>query len=182
MNLSPAHHRRGAGFTLIELLLVVTVVAIVLGVGVPSLRGLIRSQKVTTTVNDFFMAINLARSEAIQRGTRVDLVPADAAGDWAQGWVVFIDGNGNQRPEPGEKVIFAHTATPGGVRIRASLTDSKVQYLAYNGTGRTRTNASGERTQFGTFTVTLDDEVRKIKLNFLGRARVCNPEVDKGTC
>lgn len=176
----PAGRRKG--FSLVELLLVVAVLAVVLGVGVPSLRSLMQRQKITTTVNDFFASLNLARSEAIQRGGRVDMVPADDAGDWAKGWVVFVDENANLRPDAGEKVIFAHAAVGGGLLIQAGLTDSKVQYLAYNGTGRTRTNASSERTQFGTFTFTLDGEVRKIKLNFLGRARVCNPAVDTNTC
>lgn len=173
---------RCAGFSLIELMLVLAVAATLLGTGVPLLHNMMQGQKITTTVNEFFAAINLARSEALQRGTRVDLVPADAAGNWAKGWVVFIDENGNQRPDVSEKVIFAHDAAPAGINIKASLTDSKVQYLAYNAIGRTRINASSERTQFGSFTFTLDDQVRKIKLNFLGRARVCNPRIDSSTC
>lgn len=173
---------RHAGFSAIELMLVLAISAILLGAGVPFLRGLMQNQKITAAANDFFAAIHLARSEAIQRGARVDLVPANDAGDWAGGWIVFIDENDNQRTDAGEKVIYAHGAVPPGISIKASLTDSKVQYLAYNGFGRTRTNASSERTQFGSFTFTLDNEVRKIKLNFLGRARVCNPGVGESTC
>lgn len=177
-----SHHRSlPSGFSLIELMLVLAVAAILLGTGLPSLRGFIQSQRLTTVVNEFFAAITLARSEAIQRGVRVDLVPVDAV-DWASGWMVFVDENGNQQADSGEKVIFMHGPVPQGISIRAALTDSRAQYLAYNATGRTRTNASSERTQFGNFTFRLDDQVRKINLNFLGRPRICNPQTDRNTC
>lgn len=171
-----------SGFSLVELLTILAVVAVLLATGLPSLQFLIQNQRISATVNDFYAAINLARSEAIQRGKRVDLVPQDADGNWASGWVVFVDENNNQRPDAGERVIFTHDALQKGTSIKASLTDSTVQYLAYNGAGRTRTNASNQRSQFGTFTFKLNDQVRKIKLNFLGRPRVCNPAREGTSC
>jgi len=173
---------RHAGFSLIELGAVLAIASIMLTIGVPSFRSLIQSQRITTVTNEFFVAINLTRAEALQRGGRVDLVPKDVAGDWSKGWVVFVDENNNQRPDAGERLIFSHDSVSKGFSIAASLTDSKVQYLAYDGSGRSRTNASGEQTQFGTLTFKLDDQVRKIKLNFLGRPRICNPATDPSTC
>lgn len=134
----------------------------------------------TVASNDFFAAINLARAEAIHRGNRVDLVPADGK-DWASGWMVFLDMNGNQRVDGGEHVVFSHGAVAGGMTIKSVLTDSKIPYLAYNGSGRTRTNASSQTPQLGTISFLLDGKSRRIKLNFLGRARLCNPESDR-TC
>lgn len=168
------------GFSLIELAVVLAVAGILLMLGVPSFAALINHQKMTTTVNDFFAAINLARSEAIQRGGRVDLVPLDAA-DWSKGWIVFVDRNNNQRPDPGEQIIFSHGPVPDGIKIRSVLTDSTVQYLAYNGSGRTRTNASSQSPQFGTWSFIQDKQIRRIKVNFLGRPRTCNPDQD-ATC
>ncbi|HYD59230.1 MAG TPA: GspH/FimT family pseudopilin [Noviherbaspirillum sp.] len=173
---------KGHGFTLIELAVTLVIAAILFAIAVPSFTSFIRNIEITTAANDFFAAINLARTEAIQRGLRVDLVPAEEGGDWAKGWVVFVDRNHNQRPDAGDTVIFTHGPAPKGMRITANLTDSTVQYLAYNGAGRTRTHANGYRTQFGTFTLETGSKVRKIKLNFLGRPRICNPEVDKQSC
>lgn len=170
-----------AGFTMVELMVVIAVAVILLGVGVPSWRAFVQRQKVTATANEFFAAINLTRSEAIRRGMRVDLMPVDPAGDWAKGWMVFVDENSNRRRDAAEKPIFTHDTVPPGISIDANLTDSQVQYLAYTGTGRTRTNASGERTQFGNFTFRVGDQIRRIKLNFLGRARLCDPDTDR-TC
>lgn len=172
---------RARGFTLVELLTALAIAAILMTLAAPSFQRMLQRQRVNTTANDFFAAINLARSEAIQRGARVDLVPLDGA-DWAQGWVVFVDANGNQKPDADEKIVFSHGPAPDGVIIKAALTDSKVQYLAYNGTGRTRTNANSQSPQAGNFSFSLDKQSRRIKINFLGRARMCDPELDGASC
>ena len=65
--------------------------------------------------------------------------------------------------------------------IKSIFTDSKTTYLAYNGSGRTRTNAGNQTPQLGTISFLLDGKGRRIKLNFLGRARLCNPDSDR-TC
>lgn len=163
-------------------MIVLVIASVLLTIGVPSFSTLIRHQKITTTVNDFFAAVNLTRSEAIQRGVRVDLVPAGDGTDWTKGWIVLIDHNRNQRADAGEQIIFSHGPVPKGIVIKSAFTDSKVQYLAYNGTGRTRTNANSQTPQLGSWSFTLDDQVRRIIINFLGRPRACNPGVDTATC
>jgi type IV fimbrial biogenesis protein FimT len=173
---------RTRGFTLIELAVALSIAVILFTIAVPGFVGLIRNMQITAATNEFFAAINLARAEAIQRGIRVDMVPAGEDGDWAKGWAVFVDRNRNLRPDGGDLVLFKHGPVPDGMQITARLTDSTVQYLAYNGAGRTRTHENAYRTQFGTFTFELESKVRKIKLNFVGRPRICNPETDTVTC
>ncbi|RJG08010.1 pilus assembly protein FimT [Noviherbaspirillum cavernae] len=164
---------------MIEMLTVLSICAILLAVGVPSFRNLLQSQQLTTTANDFFAAINLARSEAIQRGTRVDLVPAGNGSDWDSGWVVFIDQNKNQRPDSSEQIIFSHGPVPQSLTVASDFTDNDddAKYISYTGSGRTRTNANS--LQSGSVSFTLGKHVRKIYVNMLGRPRVCNP--DSGT-
>ncbi len=173
---------RAGGYSVIELMTVLAIVAILLAVGVPSFNALLQNQRMTTTVNDFFAAVNLTRSEAIQRGTRVDLIPAGDGADWDKGWIVLIDRNHNQKADVGEQIIFSHGPIARGLTIEAAFTDSKVQYLAYSGNGRTRTNANSQTPQLGSWLFTLDKQARKIVINFLGRPKVCNPNTEKATC
>jgi type IV fimbrial biogenesis protein FimT len=173
---------RARGFTMTELMAVLVIAAILLGIGVTGFRHLIHNQKIIVTVSDFFAAVNLTRSEAIERGTRIDLVPAGDGTDWAKGWVVLIDRNGNQKADAGDQVIYLHGPAPDGITIKSAFTDSKVQYLAYNGTGRTRTNANSQAPQAGSWLFAIDQQERKIVVNFLGRPRVCNPQTDPATC
>jgi len=169
------------GFSVVELMAILAITGIALSIGIPSFHGMIQSQRLTTATNALFMSVNLARSEAIHRGTRVDLVPKDGLA-WNKGWVVFIDENNNQRPDAHETIIYSHDAVDREMRITPSFTDSKVQYIAYNGTGRTRTNASSQTSQSGNWLLELGSQSRKIVINFLGRPRVCNPAKEAATC
>jgi|GEM_PF-190310 len=178
-----AFPRRGGqrGFSAPELMVVLAVASILLAVAVPSLHGFIQSQRLMAAANEFQAAVSLARSEAIRRGVRVDLVPAKNGSDWSQGWTVYIDRNGNRKIDSGEQIMLAHGPVSSGVVIKAAFTDSKSQYLAYGGNGRTRTNASSQVPQTGSWLFTLDRHARRIVINFVGRPRLCNPAAD-ATC
>lgn len=173
---------RSRGFSVVELMAIVMIVGVLLAVGMPSFQSLIHRQRLTTTANALFMAVNLTRSEAIHRSTRVDLVPAGNGASWNDGWVVFVDSNGNQRPEKGETIIFTHDPIDRNLSITPRFTDSKVQYIAFNGTGRTRTNANSQTSQSGNWLLELGTQSRKVVINFLGRPRVCNPQDDVTGC
>lgn len=77
-----------AGFTLIEMMVVIALMAIVLGLGVPSFRSFILGQRVKSAAMAFASAAVLARSEAIKRNAEVALVAA--TGGWANGWTVQV--------------------------------------------------------------------------------------------
>jgi type IV fimbrial biogenesis protein FimT len=87
------------GFTLIELIVTVSVAAILLAVAVPSYQTFVLNNRMAAQSNDFITALQLARSEAIKRGTRVSVCKSannascTTSGTWAQGWIVFVDGN-----------------------------------------------------------------------------------------
>ncbi len=161
---------------------ILMIAGILLAVGVPSFQSLIHRQRLVTTANALFMAVNLARSEAIHRGRRVDLVPAGNGASWNNGWLIFIDSNGNRRPDAGETIVSSHGPIDSDLRITPRFTDSKVQYIAFNGTGRTRTNANSQTSQSGNWLLELGTQSRKVVINFLGRPRVCNPAADAAGC
>ncbi|MGB6055867.1 MAG: GspH/FimT family pseudopilin [Burkholderiaceae bacterium] len=170
--------RRG-GFTLIEMMITLVIAAILLAIGVPSFRTLIQNQRMTTTVNDFFAAVNLTRSAALERGMQVRLVPADDAGsDWTQGWIVFVDEDDDKRPDSNEPVIFRHGPVPDGMQISSNIGTAPL-FIGFSATGSLRMPANQKG---GTMTFQLDDMTRLIRFNFLGRARVCDPAKEPTTC
>ncbi len=89
------------GFTLLELIIVVTIGGILLAIAVPSFDSMIRNNRLTAYANDLVTAMNLARSEAIKRGSSVTVRKVDASSctatgtNWEDGWDVFTDVNGN---------------------------------------------------------------------------------------
>lgn len=173
--------RARLGFSLTELMVVLAVASILLGLAVPAFGNLIQREKTTSAVNDFLAAINLTRSEAIHRGRRIDLVPAE--GGWKNGWVVFADENDNQKPDAGEEVIFRHEALAAEMSVLAIFPyDSATEYLAYTGSGRTRKNGSGDQPMFGSFRFRFHDQRRNIVINMLGRPYVCVPPANAESC
>jgi type IV fimbrial biogenesis protein FimT len=176
--------RTGRGFSLVESCVVLAIAAIMLSMAIPSLRTILRQQHLKTAVNDLFGAINLTRAQAIERGTRVELVPLDPAGrDWRAGWVVFVDRNANQRPDAGEEEIFRHGPVAPGIAISTALSSHPIpDYLAYNGAGRSCTATSSATAHFGTVSLFMDGQERRITINMLGRARVCDPAREGSSC
>jgi type IV fimbrial biogenesis protein FimT len=155
---------------------ILLIVGILLALGIPSFHSMIQRQRLTTAANALFMAVNMTRSEAIKRDTRIVLVPAGDGRNWRNGWLIFIDEDHDQRPDVGEKIIFSHDGLDSEMRITARFTDSKVQYIAFNGSGRTRTNTSNQTAQAGSWLLELGSHSRKIVINFLGRPRICDPQ------
>lgn len=174
-------NQTSAGFSLIELMVVLVISASLLAIGIPSFYKLILSQRLTTHTNALFMAVKLTRSEAIHRGRRVDLVPLDGV-KWNNGWLVFIDENNNQRLDKGETLIYSYSIHTPELRITPRFSDSKVQYIAYNGSGRSISNNGKQVSQSGHWLLELGTDMRKVVINFLGRPRVCNPLKDKASC
>ncbi|MEJ2362759.1 MAG: prepilin-type N-terminal cleavage/methylation domain-containing protein, partial [Gammaproteobacteria bacterium] len=54
------------GFTLIELMVTIAVIAIMAGLAVPRLNNFMRSNRLTSQINSFISALQVARSEAVK--------------------------------------------------------------------------------------------------------------------
>lgn len=175
---------RQGGVTIAELAVVLAISAVMLSVALPDLRQLIRAYQLKAAVNDLFGAVDLARTQAIARGRKVQLVPAgDAAPDWRRGWVVFVDEDGDRRPGAGEDVIMRHGPPADGIVIDAAFsTQQGSPYLAYNSMGRSCSDASSLAARWGTLSLVQGGQTRLIKINMLGRARICNPARDGASC
>lgn len=104
------------GFTLVELMVTLTVAAILLTVGVPSMRDLILNNSLTATTNMFTSSLNIARSEAIKQGRTANLCVSDnqascSGTNWRLGWLAWVDSNANGNLDaPGEIIRIVEPA------------------------------------------------------------------------
>lgn len=112
-------HRHQSGFNLTELMIVVAIIAILLGIGVPSFRYITNSYRVSSEVNGLLGDSQFARSEAIKEGQQVivcssiDAVTCANVTTWQVGWIVCVDLNANGTCDKGEPVLRAQAAFTG---------------------------------------------------------------------
>ncbi len=118
------------GFTLFELIITLAIAAVIVGVAAPSFSTMIQDNRLSAQSLDFVAALNLARSEAIKRRVRVTLCMSTNgqdctnAGNWGQGWIVFVDNNGNRIREngaPDDIILRIHGALAGNNRLTGNV-------------------------------------------------------------
>lgn len=82
------HAEKPGGFTLIEMMVVVALMAVLLGMALPSFGGLIDRYRVEGMAKALMVSVSHARSEAVRRGKPVVIRPrAECRGqDWSCGW------------------------------------------------------------------------------------------------
>lgn len=135
------------GFTLIELTTVVLVAGVILGIGVPAFNQFTATSRMTAGANDLVAAIHLARTEAVKRRANVTICPSanpsadvprcDRSGDFADGWIVFVDCT-LAAPPVGK--CGAPNYTVADDRDVLSIHDALTDDLAENFTTLARTN------------------------------------------
>ena len=178
-NTKPLKH---SGFTLLELLIVVTIVAILGMIAIPSFRTLLLNNRLATATNDLLTDLALARSESSRLGKRVTLcISADGAAcdtgsAWQNGRMIFVDESTSGtvgEVDSGETVLRVTPAdTQSSVTITAAgFTNSAgaatSNYIQYRPTGALNS------TTIGTFAL-CDDRTgnfgRIIEVSSTGRA------------
>lgn len=168
------------GFTLVELLVVLSILAILLAIVVPDYARFVNLNRLAGATNDLVSAFHLARSEAIKRGVRVSVCassdpmaspPAcDAAADWQQGWLVFVDAGTKGALDMDDVLLRVHDAIPGA-SIAATNFDG---YLSYLPSGASQSPGGLGN---GTLAICLEGVKRSIVVNQIGRIRTTG-----GTC
>ncbi len=142
-------NRTQNGFTLYELMVTVLIVGVVLTLGMPNLSAFTQNSRITTTANDLHAAFHVARSEAARSKSNVTIcasdnsmaVDADCQGSWEDGFIIFIDRNGDiARGGIGESVLRAHPAMATGVNVAVANNST---YFSYAPTGLGRGNVGG---------------------------------------
>ena len=160
-----SRERTAAGFTIVEIAIVLGLIGIFGALGSASYGGVIGRTRATGDANDLVNSMALARSEATKRGRRVTMLPT--GGDWAAGWTIFVDTDGNRRLDAGEPLILSHPALHRTTRV---ITDTTPGYVAFAASGLPQQYSGG----FLAATIGLCDSgtARSIVLAKTGRPRI----------
>ena len=136
---APDRNRQHAmlGFTLVELMVTLSVLAVLVGIAVPSFTATMASNRLSSQTNEFMAGLRLARSEAIRRGQGVS-IQADtnaSPANFASGWTIFTNF--------ADDGVLASTATDAeGTKIRVSdplAGNTAIYRVTRTGTGPTFT-------------------------------------------
>ena len=128
------------GFTLYELLITTLLVGVLLAIGVPSFSSFTQNSRMTASVNDLLGSFSVARSEAVRAKNNVSICASDNSttadptcqGEFEDGWIVFLDPNGNVQRESSEPLFRSHPPLPNGVTV---TTTDQGDYFSYNSSG-----------------------------------------------
>ena len=150
-NQSPVLLRRKpqAGFTLYELLITMVIVGVVLSYGIANMSDFNRNGRMTATANDLHAAFHLSRSESARGKTNITIcgsatpmaAGATCDGNWNQGYIVFIDTNGDlARGGADETILRRVDAIAVGVNLRVA---NGATYFSFASSGLGRGNVGG---------------------------------------
>jgi type IV fimbrial biogenesis protein FimT len=162
------------GFTLVELIVVMALVSILVTMGIPSFREMLRQNQLDANTNALIAGLHLARSEAIKRGVRVTLCKSAngatcvTTGGYQQGWLIFVNPNNNALVDPGEETLWVTGPLPDNVTLAGNTTVGN--FISYTASGATQLLNGGF--QAGTLTLCVAPKAHLIVINNTGRVRV----------
>jgi type IV fimbrial biogenesis protein FimT len=132
------------GFSIIELMVAVALVAIVSAIATPSLRNLMVRTDIRSAVNDWTMALHLAKSESVKQNRQVTLCPSSTGSGctstaaYEVGWIVKT---GTTATVTGDRILADYMPLP-----RVTMTSNKnAAAITYLPNGMPATNFFGMR-------------------------------------
>ena len=169
--------RRQCGASLIEFMLASSIVGVLSSAAVPAMSDALAQHRLRASGSELFASFNLARSEAIRRGSAVAVAAADAE-DWTSGWKVFVDDNDNGVQDGSESTLVERPAAAGSIRIRPHFgANHSGRVLSYNGEGKLH-RPGGQGLVIGRLVLTLDGASRSLCFASLGVRSVTAPACD----
>lgn len=163
------------GFTLIDILITMSIVAIVSSFAVPGMQSIVDKNRMATVSNEFVGSLQLARSEAIKRGSGRIIMRRKDNAEWESGWQVFVDFDDDAEMDNGNCIgsndclIQEYSGLQAGYTLRPSSQFS--DWIGYRSSGQSIGNNGAN----GTFYICPRDgdlkQARKVFINLVGRVK-----------
>jgi type IV fimbrial biogenesis protein FimT len=107
----PPLRRTTRGFTLIELVVTIAILGILIGLGLPSFREFIATQRLRNASFDLMASLMRTRSEAITHNGRVSMTKTTTTGNWDAGWAVIDNTAGTSTTVQAQQAFNGITIT-----------------------------------------------------------------------
>lgn len=162
------------GFSLIEALVVMAILAILMGVAIPSLSTWISSTRLRLKAEGIISGISQARSQALKRNARIFFTLATDS-SWTVGCVTAVtaDRDGDGLPDC-PAVIEQKVASEGGTGLTIAITPTGATTATYSGVGRLVANGDGTASLSQVdFSASNTAVVWSLVLSGTGQAKVC---------
>jgi type IV fimbrial biogenesis protein FimT len=137
---SRSYRRTSRGITLLEMVTVMTIVAVLMSIAIPSYRYVTNGNRIAAEVNGLLGDMQYARAEAIKEGQTVTVCVSSngtscagaAVTTWQNGWIVFSDANNDHTVDAGDAIL----------RVQSTFTSTDT-FTANNAVGYVTFNREG---------------------------------------
>jgi type IV fimbrial biogenesis protein FimT len=151
--------KHATGYTLIELMAVLAIASTLLVVAIPMFRTQVQNSQMSAAATDLLSTFMAAKAQAIGRNFPVKVCVSNNAADsddldcaetgrWEDGWLTFVDENGNSDLDTGEEIIQVHPPLAEKItaRTRSDLSGAGTlkNSVTYRGNGLTDLTATRE--------------------------------------
>ena len=123
---------RTFGFTLVELITAMAVISLLVAIAVPSLQSFTMNDRLRTNINTLMGHLAFARSEAVKRSQQVAICSSGTAtacnGNWSDGWLLYVDQDGDGSFDAGEEILRAQQALDGNNSFTSIGINDQITY------------------------------------------------------
>ncbi len=141
-----SYKTRSAGFTMLELVIVMMIVAILAGIGIPSFKYVTTSNRIASEINGLLGDMQFARSEAVKQGLPVTVcstnngTSCNGGAAWHSGWIVFLDSNGDGVRQASEQIIRTQAKFTSTDTFVPAAPNATFTVIIFNREGYAKTN------------------------------------------
>lgn len=121
------------GFTLLDLVAALAVAGVLLGIALPSARDAVSRVRAGAARAAISATLFDAQRAATVLGQDVAVCPGSGTAclggqDWSEGWIAFVDGNGDGLRGGDEAILRSEPPLPAGIGLRGTAGRPRIVY------------------------------------------------------